>query len=141
MIVDIGTRLYSLIAGHGTFNAAADSTTYYFGMGYSNDPATGQGFRIVIPVAGTIIACAGQQVVGGTLGSGENSTLFIRLNDTSNTNITTTQVHSAAVNTFSVDGLSITVAKDDYITIGWTTPAWVTNPTGVISAATVIVEV
>jgi len=111
----------------------ADSTTYYFNMSaaFTANTTTVLQTRFYVPVAFTLTKVYGAVRVSTVLGSSENCTVFIRVNNTSNTNVTTTLQLTATENTFSNTGLSISLNVGDYISIGFTGPAWVTNPTGV----------
>ena len=123
----------------GAFNPA-DATTYYFGN-IPAAPVTGSTNRpLWIPRAGTIKAIYGSAVMAG-LGTTENSTLSFRLNDTTDTAITTTLDLSAARVDFSNVALSIAVAAGDWCSIKWATPTWVTNPTSLVFIATALVEI
>jgi hypothetical protein len=115
----------------GGTGSPADSTTYYVSDGETITQATASTSRtrIYIPQAATIKAAYGNITVLGTLGTTENITIAIRLNDTTNTNITTTAQAAAVENTFNNTGLSISVVAGDYIDILFVAPAWVTNPT------------
>lgn len=68
-----------------------------------------------------------------TTGSAENSTIAFRLNDTTDTTITSTLAMNASPFTVINTSLSIAVTgpNTDYFGIKWTTPTWVTNPTSV----------
>lgn len=125
---------------NGSF-APADSTTYYISSTRltSLETSATASTRIYIPISGTITKVYGVLTVGGTLGSSENITYAIRLNDTTNTNITTTGQATSASNAFSNTGLSISVTAGDYINLLMTTPAWTTNPTTCDLTASVLI--
>ncbi len=117
-------------------NGPADSTTYYLvcaNMDPTNFNTSTIGNRasclFVMPKAVTINKVVGAVVVT-TPGTAENCTLFIRVNDSSNTNITTTLKLNAATNTVSNTSLGLSLSAGDYFAFGFTTPAWVTNPVG-----------
>lgn len=84
-----------------------------------------------IPKAGTVTACVGSFLVAGTLGSNENCTLAIRLNNTSDTTVSSTIQLTAASVPFSNTGMSLAVVAGDYIELKFTSPTWGTNPTNV----------
>ncbi len=106
-----------------------DSTTYYIGDNWSTVAGIAEN-RMYIPAAGTITRVFGALTLGGT-GSSENVTIFYKLNGTTTTNISTTSQWNASVVTFSNIALSTSVSAGDYIEFGFTTPAWVTNPTNI----------
>ena len=125
----------------GAFNPV-DSTTYYLG-GLPFAPVTGALNRpLWIPRAGTIKAVYGT-VISAVAGSNENTTLSIRLNDTTDTTVTSAlELSAAGLRTdFSNTALAIAVAAGDYFTMKWATPAWVTNPTTVTFSGVVFVAI
>ncbi len=109
----------------------ADSTTYYIGFCPSTNSTTGAVHRMHIPRAGAIVAAYLNVVVEGTLGTTETSTVSIRLNNTTDTTLSSSVQTNAAFQTYSNTALNIAVAAGDYIEIKWVTPAFSTNPTTV----------
>lgn len=143
MNVDVRTaNSYSLTVQHGSTDYA-DSTSYFFGSIYDQGAATGGAVRrVYVPVAGKIIAVYGFVLVGGTTATNENSTLSIRLNDTTDTEVTDALKFDAVSTTnFNKTSLSITVAAGDFIEMKLETPAFSTNPTVVFLHGTLVVEV
>ncbi len=112
----------------------ADSTTYYFGDGFSFiqfTTALNGNIQLMTPVNCTINRINGSFNVAGTLASAQNCTLFIRVNDTTNTNISTTlQLTSASVSVTN-NSLGLSLNAGDFFIFGFTGPAWTTNPTTV----------
>lgn len=112
----------------------ADSTTYYLNQSgvltASTTSTIATTFFAVSSV--TITKVYGIAKVSATLGSAENCTVFIRVNNTTNTNITTTLQLNSAENAFNNSGLSISLNAGDFFVFGFTGPAWATNPTGVL---------
>jgi len=129
------TSFVQFIATSASLASPVDSTTYYLASGPSVpfDQFNSYDVRVQIfcPFACTITKAYGRINVAGTLSTTENCTVFLRLNNTTNTNITTTAKCSSAVNTFNNTGLSIAVAAGDILAWGFTCPAWATNPTQV----------
>jgi hypothetical protein len=122
----------------------ADATTYYItqrggGAAFANTTSDA-GTRIYIPKSGTIKTAYGTVSVDGTLSSGEDSTISIRLNDTTSTNVSTTVETNGTTNSFSNTNLSIAVAAGDFIDVLFTTPTWATNPTGVYLTISLFIE-
>lgn len=95
--------------------------------------------RIYIPKTGIIKAAYGAMQVTGTLSSGEDSTVAIRLNDTTSTTVSSTVETSAAFNPFSNNSLNIAVAAGDFIDVVYTAPTWATNPTGVHITVSILI--
>ena len=118
----------------------ADSTTYYILNAGAPSTTIGTNSRFWIPRAGTITGCAGAISNTGTLGTGESATIAIRLNDTSNTNVTTSLATNTTLNTFSNTGLSTAVAAGDFISFMFITPAWATNPTNLLFSLSVAIS-
>jgi hypothetical protein len=115
-----------------------DSTTYYLETG-AFDIRTATGFpqgTFRVPFACTITKAVGIFSVAGTLGSNQNCTLFLRKNDTTNTNISTTIQLTSATVAVSNTGLSLSLVAGDYLKWGFTGPVWTTNPTTVSFSGT-----
>ncbi len=127
-----GGSSYALQFGNGaTFSAPADSTTYYVAPFGTWVTAISGLMKVYIPKTGTIRQCYGVLSVQGTLGTSENITVAIRLNDTTNTNVTTTLQATAIQNAISNAAVNMAVTAGDYISMMVITPAWSTNPTNV----------
>jgi len=127
---------YTLIFGFAG-GSPADATNYYFGSPIAAPlTATAQVRKRYVPIAGTITR-ADVTVFnnGGTVGSAETSTIYIRLNNgASETTITSSLACNAAsgsANFYNVTGLSLAVAAGNDIEIKWTSPTFATNPTQV----------
>jgi hypothetical protein len=117
----------------------ADATTYYTGA-LTWVAALGGYNKMYIPKAGTVKAVYVFVQNAGTTGSGETSTLYFVLNNTTDTSISAAVTTNAANQTFSNTGLSISVAAGDYYEFKWVTPTWATNPTQIRMFFTVYVE-
>lgn len=131
---------YTLAINASSFNPA-DATTYYLGSHYSLAPSgTATTRRIFIPKAGVITACH-LFVVPTAGGTAEQSTISIRLNNTTDTTITSV-LDLSGTTTASKTDLSIVVANNyaDYVEIKWVTPTWATNPTGVFFTGNIFVR-
>ena len=118
----------------------ADSTTYFIGMFGTAVISVASGpMRIVIPKAGTVKRIDLHIGVGGTLASGESTSANFRLNNTTDTLISSAVLMSASAQDYSAT-VSIAVAAGDYFEIKYTTPAWVTNPTNISVAGSIYIE-
>lgn len=130
---------YVLTAACGA-SSPADATTYYFGSLYSQVLDTNAVLHAVrIPRAGTITYISLWHACYGTLASSETSTMSFRLNNTTDTTISSV----VALNTGSFLASatpSIAVAVGDYFEIKWVTPTFATNPTNVYFAVNVYVS-
>lgn len=112
----------------------ADGITYFLPVTGNLTDLTASGSaatRIYITSSGTITKCYGIFFVIGTTATTETSTVAIRLNNTTDTNVVTNLQLSAAVNAFNNTGLSISVSAGDFIEFKLICPTWVTNPTTV----------
>ncbi len=122
-------------------SGVVDATTYYFGsmshLGYSTSAAVR---RLYIPRSGTITRVHLYLYLPGALGTAELSTLYLGLNNTTNTIISTTVICNAASVLISNTALSISVVVGDYVEFKWITPTWVTNPSTVNFSGTIFVE-
>lgn len=92
---------------------------------------------ITIPKSKTIKAVYFRSHAFGTTASSTGGTLSLRLNETSNTTITSTFNASGTNNNTS---LSLSVAAGDRIAFQLDTPAWVTAPTTVYADYTIYME-
>ena len=134
-----GGASFSVQTG-GTGNPA-DGATYYLStvnvvQGFTASSAQ---TRLYMPKAGTITAAYGNVTVSGTLGSAQNTTIALRLNDTTNTNVTTTLTLDAISANFSNGALSTAVAAGDFIDVLMICPTWNPNPTTVRVSITFLV--
>lgn len=121
-----------------TFASPADATTYYFGNLVITTVATNN--RVYVPKNGTLKAVYGHALTTGTLASAQNSTMAVRINNTTDVTVSSTVTHDATVTTFSATGLSQAVSAGDYVTMKWTTPTWTTNPTNVRHQVVLYIE-
>ncbi len=121
---------YTLFANAQGGTNPADATTYYFGaFATRNITVTPDINRIYIPKTGTVTSAYIGINIAGTLGSNETSTMSFRLNNTTDTTLSSSITTTAVLNTFNVTGLSIAVSAGDYFEVKWVTPTWATNPT------------
>lgn len=108
-----------------------DATTYYFGGIYDQvlqSTANLSGFKV--PTAMTIKGYSINVRVTGALGSSETSTIYMRVNNTTDNTIISTLTATATSTTFAGTlGSPISLAAGDTFEIKWVTPTWATNPT------------
>lgn len=118
----------NVFGGLSNYNS---STTYYFstsGITYTNYTVNSNFF---IPISSTLSTVYGSFYVSGTLASSENVTVAIRVNNTTNINVSTTIKLNSTTVAFNNTGLSTSLNPGDYISFLIITPAWVTPPTSV----------
>lgn len=116
--------------------ALSDAATYFLIQGFGTDLVTvsgSTGAKFFILKTGTITKFYGVASIlpSGTLGSNENVSVILRLNNTTDTTITSTLQLTARANTFNNTGLSIAVTQGDYVEIKVVCPTWATNPSTV----------
>jgi hypothetical protein len=131
---DALTRSYvlcGLTQGSGT-SSPADNGTYFFGCRSEVlTTRTSSGTpKVFFPQAGTIIAA--RVTYTQTAGSNETSTVYLRLNNTIDTTISSAVTNDAANTSFIGTGLNISVnGTSDYVEFKWVCPAWSSNPISV----------
>lgn len=131
---------YALNFSKGT-ETPADATTYYFGSAYNTTGITTAGAaKIYIPKAGTLKSVYMLQRNSGTLGSNETSSIWVRINDTTDYLFSSSIRTDQTVETFSKTDFAIAVVAGDYIEFKWTTPTWATNPTSTRFSGTIYIE-
>lgn len=114
-----------------------DSETTYFGS-MPVAPTTTAGTRkVYVPKAGTI-SKVHIYSYSSTAGSGEEWTVSLRLNDT--TDHVVAAVSTAASERIFADDLAIAVVAGDFFEIKSVQPAWATNPEGTSFAGFVYIE-
>lgn len=131
---------YVIVGGADQFNPA-DGGVYYVGAYPARAADTTAAVkRVYIPVAGTLDIAYVEFWNSGTLGTTETSTIAVRLNNTTDTTISSSVKNDAATTVFSNTSLGITVAAGDYVELKWTCPTWSTNPTNVRIAFTLYIR-
>jgi len=119
-------------------SSPADGATVYFGQ-LPKAPITTAGVsRVYIRKAG-IIKSANIFCYSGTAGTAESWSVYIRLNNTTDTLIETLAV-SASERTFDNSSLNIAVSAGDYFEIKSVQPTWATNPLTTIWGGYVYIE-
>ena len=120
-------------------NAPADATTYYFGPNFGLVfTTTAQRRKVFIPRSGLITRV--DLFFNFIAGSNETSSIYLRLNDTTDFLLSNAVDLSGSSLAINATGLSIPVTDTDYFEIKWVTPTWATNPTSVNITAQIFVE-
>jgi hypothetical protein len=119
-------------------SSPADNATVYFGQLPKVPQTVADRSKVYIPKSGTITR-AMVYTYSGTAGTNQNWSLYIRLNNTTDTLIETL---GAATNerVFDNDSLSIPVVAGDYFEIKGVQPSWPTNPATTIYGGYVYIE-
>jgi len=130
---------YTLQYGNANGNPA-DSNTYYIGLPVNLAPTVGANLRkIYIPSSGVITSVYGSFFVNVNASS-ETFPIYVRVNDTTDYLITNSLKLDATVSEYINTALNIPVVAGDYVEIKYITPAFTTNPTGVVSNGTIRVD-
>lgn len=129
---------YSINLFSLSFLPVASQTVYFGHVARVPSQSTGLS-KIYIRKAGTIKICELFCITDGEAGTNEAWSIYIRLNNTTDTLIATI---SAATNerNFTNSALSITVAAGDYIEIKSVNPAWVIVPVSVFFGGYIYIE-
>jgi len=114
----------------GTFNPT-DATTYYFGAFSGLAPTTTASQRRLF-VTGITITTAEVYFYNTVLGTAEASSVYIRVNHTTDYLVTNLVDNSATSTGGGTAGNVVTINPGSSFELKWVTPTWVTNPTGVI---------
>lgn len=108
-----------------------DGATLYIGGGVTWFGSLQQYSSLYLVRPGTITAVNAQFHVGGTLGSGESSSLYIRVNATTDYLVSSSVVHNARTTRVRVTGLNIPIGASDFFEYKWVCPTWATDPSNV----------
>lgn len=135
---------YTLQASTASSISPADATTYFFGQVNGNTPGlnpygSGSNNRMYITRAGNITKCYGT-ISSNSDGSSETSSLYIRLNNTTDYLVSNSIVNNIYQCHYSKTDLNIAVVAGDYVIMKWAAPTWVTNPTLVGAHSIINVE-
>ena len=133
-----GTTIGYTLSVQALTSSPADGATVYFGQLPKAPITTAAVSRVYIRKAGTI-KMANIFCYSGTAGTGESWSLYIRLNNTTDTLIETLAV-ATNERTFDNSSLSIAVSAGDYIEIKSVQPTWATNPLTTIWGGYIYIE-
>lgn len=114
----------------------ADATTYFFGTFNLDTTTLLADASFIVPKNGTLISAYGTAGCAAAVGN-ENSSFYIRINNTTDVTITTTYKFNATDQDFSNSSLNTSVSAGDYLSFKWVTPTWATNPTSVSISCTI----
>ncbi len=122
---------YLSISNSSVFSPA-DATTYYGGMFVSNNSSFAQGIRkIYIRKNCKLIGYTVAVYTNGTLGTAELSTLYVRVDNTTDVTLDSNLNLSNNLYASQSSALSTTINAGSYVEVKWITPTWSTNPTNV----------
>jgi len=125
---------YTILVNQGGTNFA-DSTTYYIGLGGYLASTIANTRNVYVPFTSTltnVLITAGASNAAST----ENTTVYFRLNNTTDTLLSSTVKFSGGnaqangtILSYSISGLSVSVTAGNFFEIKLVTPVWTTNPT------------
>lgn len=119
-------------------SSPTDAQTVYFGTLPKAPVTAAATSKVYIPKSGTLKR-AEVYCYSGTAGTAESWSLYVRLNNTTDTLIQTLAV-SASERRFTNNALSIVVSAGDYVEIKGVQPTWVTNPATTIYGGYIYIE-
>lgn len=138
--------VYCMEGGVTNSISPADATTYYFGYAEGGTTAfhtTITNSQMTVPMTGKITRVQWQIMITGVNGSSESVSHFIRVNNTTDTTLSTSETYDQGANTskaFTYTGLSIAVVAGDTIAFKMVAPTWATNPTSIIAHLLIFIE-
>jgi len=128
----------SVLLNANSVFSPADATTYYIGgIAVASPTITPAARRMYIGNAVTVISASFTLLVTSILGTSEDTTVYIRVNNTTDYTIGTIKMNSATQQVVINTSLNISLASTDYFEIKIVTPTWVTKPKNVCFAACV----
>lgn len=132
------------VADYGNEGAMGDAKTLYRGCKNTTAAESSTEFRgCTIPIDGTIVHAGFYCLQVGSAGSSETGSVYVRLNQSGTTLISSSMVHTAATNAMNFvenTGLSIAVVAGDQIDFKEVGPTFATNPTNVACSGYVIID-
>jgi len=130
--------VYVVVELHASSSDPADSSTYYFGNPITVLSATATARKTYFPINGTVRHCE-MCIACDNAPTAEDTTWVLRLNDTTDYPIKVGAVVNAV--NYTITGLNIPINPGDFFNIKLSTPAWVTNPTGMRQHFALYVEI
>jgi hypothetical protein len=114
------------------FNPADAQTYYITNLSYGGNNFAANMGTVTLQYNCTLVGWDFNYYLGGTTGTTETSTLSIRANNSTDTQLSASiQLSSGSATGYSATGLTNTFNSGDRINIKWQCPTWVTNPTQV----------
>jgi len=125
--------------GHLVITPYVASSSYYFGKVNTIPIATAVRNNVYVPCKGVIRAVVMMNASVTAVGTNEDWTMSIRVNNTTTYAIATTGA-ATNVRTWNNFNLNIPVNAGDFFEILTDTPAWVTAPSGTACQGVVLIE-
>lgn len=142
---DVPVSYFTLTQGVGATMSPADATLYYFSpLVYTASATTTVGQRqVTIPVNCTLVGYSITTQENGAATSQEASTVSIRINNTTDVQLSNAVTFSASNQTavsFYGMALSTSITAGDTYEIKWLTPTWTTNPLQAVMSVTLYLK-
>jgi hypothetical protein len=135
---------YEMQTGQLGAFAPVDLTSYYFGspITATNTTTVAGRANFYFPYKGTIKRIDVYVMNAGTGGTTETSSVFLRINNTTDTLVTNAINTNTGVNiVVKFSGtISVPITTSDYFELRWDTPAWSTNPGSVRMFAVLYID-
>ena len=129
---------YALCGGYAGFTPA-DAETDFFGI-CLRGVTTGGLVKVYIPRTAQIRVAEVFWNGATVVGSNENISIYVRVNDTTDYLIATVG-DANQLKRFNNTALNIPVVQGDYIEIKCVFPTWATNPTGILLSWLLLLQV
>lgn len=131
VVVPVFTYPFPISGDRATGLNPADATTYFAGKFGEINPSTTAGIPVVVSTAGIVIAAYLSVYVSGTLGTTEQATFHLRVNNTTDNTLSSVVQFNAVTQRYNITGLNVAIARGDTLLLKMVMPTWVTNPTAV----------
>lgn len=110
----------------------ADSITYYFGALYTAAPGTSASTIRSFQAPFDLTLVSAFLHITQTVGSSENTSIYCRINNTTDVEITTSFAGNLPTYSILVSDLNININQGQTINGKLVTPTWVTNPNNIV---------
>jgi hypothetical protein len=140
------TSLRKSLVKFGSYTGVnlADTTTYYIGEDHDYGLFAVSGgssfYRVYFPFACHITQCRIVAINVGGLGTSEAATASIRVNNTTDTQVTNALTFDVEHSTVINSSLNIAIAANDYAELKLAVPSMATNPSGVYFTIIMTIE-
>lgn len=137
--IDAKNAGFTITFDPGSYSTPTDNTTYYYGAFQSLGMTTGAALRqVVIPYNCTLVGWSVTERSTATP-SGEASTLYVRINNTTDVSLTNALIFhapNAPISTYRGVGLTTNLTAGDKIEMKLLTATWATDATSIMLTTT-----
>lgn len=132
---------YTLNGGFTSTSLSLDNSSYYFGALLGPASTTEGARKLYVPKSGTIAAVYIPWFTNGQASSGEDVSIYVRINgDSESDTLIATVGNTDAYKEFINTTLEVEVQAGDYMEFRIGTPTWSTNPANVGCAVIVLIN-